>query len=698
MRLVAPRRDRWASRRLLVAFALIAGPCVGCGGARKGPVRAEPTQEKALPTDDDALDPEVAGVPLVPRALLFADRDRASIQLGPDGAHVGWLDVTSPAAPILIRSIDSPGGEDLTLPGPVAAWQWLFPGDAVLAVVPAEAGAQLDRVSLQGERRTLLRAASIRITALGPDAPEQAIVDVRGAKGVPDGFARLDLSSGRLEPIRELEGYALPFFDGRLRLAAALRHAPERTVLDRRTPQGTWRPFMTIEAVDTVAPGIVAVSRDGAHITFTTNDDSDTTRLEEIDTATGARRVLITDPEADILHVGGTVDPASGRVASVVSYHVRLRRHILDPSMRGHFDTLQSSAHAADVSVAGQSLDDTRWLVRFLDGGPARYAIYDLPSRRVTPLFREVPGLEDARWASRHAIALPARDGLPLRADVLLPPGSDPDGDGVPERPLPAILVVHGGPWVGFEWNIWEVNRHLQLLANRGYAVLRASFRGEPGYGKKFVDAGDRQWAGAMMNDLEDIVADATARGIADPEQVGVLGWSFGGTATATLLARRPTPFRCGIALYGVYDLPAFLETPFAQNDFWRARVGDLADAADRRRLAAESPIAKVGSLEVPLLLAHGTRDDRVPLAQSEALASALAELKRPATFLVFPGAGHDLGDPRAWQAFWAVGERFLAEHLGGRFEASHGELAVAGVEVRSGAAYVPGLAGPGSD
>lgn len=624
-----------------------------------------------------------ATTPLLSRARLFVDRDKAAVMLNPSGGHVGWIDATSPERPLKILALRPRGGTPTTLANSVVAWQWLFRENEVLTVSLTAAGQQLRRLRLGGESHSLLTAGSVSIVATGRDAPDEAVLNVRGASGTPDGFVKVNLISGQLHPMAELAGYSPVFFDGQLRPVAAHRATQSGTHVDRRTSDGRWISVATSGVVDTVAAGVVAVSRDGSRIAYTSNERSDTTQLEELEVTTGTRRVLATDPGADILRVGATVDPGDGRVQSVVSYRVRMNRHVLKPEMREHFEHLETTGKG-EVSVAAQSLDNGTWLVRFFDGGPARLAVYELATRTVTPLFAEVPGLDDVAFAPRHALEVKARDGLTLRADLYLPAGSDVNGDGIPNRPLPTLVFVHGGPWVGFEWNIWEVNRHFQLLANRGYAVIRTSFRGEPGHGKRFVDAGDRQWGTGMMNDLKDVAAYAVARRIADGERTGIFGWSFGGMATAHLLATAPDQFRAGVSLYGVFDLPAALEAPFTQNDFWRQRVGDIRDDAERKRLTAESPLTMAEAIKRPLLLTHGGRDTRVPIEQSEALAAALEKLKRPATFLVFPDEGHDYYARETWMAFWSVAEPFLATHLGGRYEPAGNELAAARGEIRS--------------
>src|SRR5690606_29354394 len=119
-----------------------------------------------------------------------------------------------------------------------------------------------------------------------------------------------------------------------------------------------------------------------------------------------------------------------------------------------------------------------------------------------------------------------ARDGFELVGYYSLPVGSDSDGDGIPDRPLPMVLIPHGGPWGR---DIWGFDTWHQWMTNRGYAAMYVNFRASAGFGKAFINAGDREWGGKVIEDQVDAVQWAIDRGIADPQKVGILGGSFGG-------------------------------------------------------------------------------------------------------------------------------------------------------------------------
>jgi dipeptidyl aminopeptidase/acylaminoacyl peptidase len=254
-----------------------------------------------------------------------------------------------------------------------------------------------------------------------------------------------------------------------------------------------------------------------------------------------------------------------------------------------------------------------------------------------------------------------ARDGLEVAGYVTFPRGVERVG-------LPAVLNVHGGPWAR---DHWECDPTVQWMANRGYVCVQVNFRGSTGYGKAFLAAGDKQWGRAMHDDLLDAVDYVVGQGWVDPERVGIAGGSYGGYAALAGAAFTPDVFRCAIDLVGPSNLLTLLSsTP----DYWapmRAmlyqRVGHLEH--ERDMLWERSPLANVDNIRIPVLVAQGANDPRVKQAEAEQIVDALVKKGLPHDYLLFPDEGHGLAKPQNREVFYRAAERFLAEHLGGRFE-----------------------------
>jgi dipeptidyl aminopeptidase/acylaminoacyl peptidase len=252
-----------------------------------------------------------------------------------------------------------------------------------------------------------------------------------------------------------------------------------------------------------------------------------------------------------------------------------------------------------------------------------------------------------------------ARDGLTVHGYLTFPRGEERAG-------LPAVVNVHGGPWVRDRWGY---DPEAQWLANRGYVCVQVNYRGSTGYGKAFLKAGDKQWGRAMHDDLVDAVNHVVQQGWVDPARVGISGGSYGGYAALAGAAFTPDVFRCAIDLVGPSNLLTLLASI---PDYWapmRAmlyqRVGNLETEADM--LWERSPLAHVDAIRIPVLVAQGANDPRVKQAEAEQIVAALVEKGLPHEYLLFEDEGHGLAKPSNREIYYDVAERFLAEHLGGR-------------------------------
>jgi len=279
----------------------------------------------------------------------------------------------------------------------------------------------------------------------------------------------------------------------------------------------------------------------------------------------------------------------------------------------------------------------------------------------VTPLSRDLPGLDDYQLVPVEPIRLRARDGLELPGYLTRPAGHA-------RAPYPIVLVVHGGPWAR---DRWDFSFDRQFLASRGYAVLSVNFRGSAGFGKRFMQMGRKGFATAMQDDLLDAVDWAVARGLTDPRRVAILGGSYGGCAAVVGLAHTPERFACGVDMAGPVNLVTLIESfppqfqPFLRGT-WYPFVGNPRVAADRADLERRSPIFRAGAIRAPLLIYQGANDARVTRAQSDEIASRLHRRGVPVTYLLADDEGHALRASNRGALLRAT-ELFLARCLGGR-------------------------------
>ena len=326
----------------------------------------------------------------------------------------------------------------------------------------------------------------------------------------------------------------------------------------------------------------------------------------------------------------------------------------------------------------------------------ARCAITALTgrSRTVDFLFTDRQALDDQPLVKMHSAVIRSRDGLDLVSYYSLPPGSDSDGDGLPDHPLSTVLFVHGGPWAR---DVWGYHPYHQWLANRGYAVLGINFRGSTGFGKAFVNASDLGWGAKMHDDLLDGVTWAVEQGIADPDRVAITGGSFGGYATLVGLTFTPETFACGVDIVGPSNLITLVESipPYWQPmiELFTNRMGDHRTEEGRALLQERSPLTYVDRIRRPLLIGQGANDPRVKQAESDQIVEAMQEKGIPVTYVLYPDEGHGFARPENTLSFWAVTEAFIAPILGGRHEPIGADFEGSSISVPSGAEEVLGLA-----
>ncbi|WP_218566437.1 alpha/beta hydrolase family protein [Vallicoccus soli] len=332
---------------------------------------------------------------------------------------------------------------------------------------------------------------------------------------------------------------------------------------------------------------------------------------------------------------------------------------LLDESLRPDLERVEALGDG-DVSVGRRERGDRLWLVSVAPSdGPVAYHLYDRSTGEARFLFTHRAELAEQVLAPMEPFSFTARDGLEIHGYATFPPGVDPAG-------LPAVLNVHGGPWAR---DFWGYDPDAQWLANRGYVCLQVNFRGSTGYGKAFLNAGDKQWGRAMHDDLVDAVEHAVARGWVDRERVGIYGGSYGGYAALAGAAFTPDVFRCAVDLVGPSNLLTLLDS---LPEYWKPmiahmhrRVGDPATEKDM--LWERSPLSRAGDIRIPVLVAQGANDPRVKQAEAEQIVAALQEKGLPHTYLLFEDEGHGLAKPENRERFYAACEAFLAEHLGGR-------------------------------
>ena len=484
------------------------------------------------------------------------------------------------------------------------------------------------------------------------------------------GIYSFNPKTGLLIKKYELQPYSKLFFDKDFNFVAANKtnSSGGNTILYYE--DGYWHSLVeTVWDVDMMLGGfskVISVTNNGNKIYYTNNKNTDKSNLYVYDKENKKVTLLASNKIVDLLPFGASIN-SNGEVTSVVGLYAKTIRENIDSNTANDFLWL-SKKIKGDIGFIQSSENNQKWLLREFTGGPANIYLYNRKTKNLSLLLTDYPLLENKPLASRKNFTIKSRDGLNLPVHVYLPPQTDSDENGIPKKPLPTIMYVHGGPWVGIvHWNQYYHWRNYQLLANRGYAVIVCEFRGSTGLGKKFTEKSIKVWGTNMTNDKTDIANWAIKNKIAIPNKIGLWGWSYGGYAALAGLAFEPDLYACGVSMYGITDLENFIKTPFADNNFWKNVVGNPYDSTEVLMLREQSPINYVDKIKSPVLLTTGSLDKRVPQVQVDRMANLLHKQNKDVVYFYYPDEGHDYIKPETWISFWSLTEQFLKANLGGK-------------------------------
>jgi dipeptidyl aminopeptidase/acylaminoacyl peptidase len=610
---------------------------------------------------------------LIPRRVLFGNPERVSPHLSPDGTRLAWIAPREGVLNVWLAPIGG-GGVDWSAARVITddsdrgirMFAWAHDGQHLLYLqdTGGDENWRLHDVDVETmQRRDLTPFGNVQTELIAADKkfPTEILVGLNRDNPQLHDVYRLNLTTGDLVKEVENPGFIGWVADSELAVRAGTAPQPDGglVVMIRDGAGGEWRPLLAISAEDALTSEPVAFSEDGRSLLAISSVGADTGRLVRIDLASGAEQVLAEDPEADVAGIRLHPDTREPQVVSFLKDRMEYR--VLDPAIEPELAAIRA-LHPGDPSFSDHDDADETWLVAFnTDAGPVSYYSYDRRTRTGGFLFDSRPELARYELAPMEPFSFTARDGLTIHGYATFPPGAGREN-------LPTVLNVHGGPWAR---DAWGFNPEAQWLANRGYLCVQVNFRGSTGYGKGFVNAGDREWGGRMQDDLSDAVAYVTGQSWSDPERVAIYGGSYGGYASLAGAAFTPELFRCAVDIVGPSNLKTLIETipPYwapmiAQ---FHNRVGD--PDKDAEFLWSRSPLSRAAGIRIPLLIAQGANDPRVKQAESEQIVAALENAGIEHEYLLFPDEGHGFAKPENRLRFYAAAERFLAHHLGGRAE-----------------------------
>jgi len=607
---------------------------------------------------------------IIPREVLFGNPERAQPKISPDGTRLAYI---APVDGVLNVWVGSVGGEDFR---PVTEdrergirlYFWAEDDRHILYLQDAGGDENWRLYSVDvlegGGTRDLTPFENVQAQVLDKSRhfPDEILVSLNHRDPRMHDAYSLRLSTGELNLVAENPGSIAGWVaDADFEVRGAVTAKPDGgfDLLVREAGDEDWNTAVSWGPEDGLSSGPVGFTKDGRHMYLRDSRDANAARLVALDLATGSVEALVEDPRYDVADV--MVHPDTHEAQAAAVERARAEWTVLDESIREDFEAIGRLARG-DFAVTSRDRADENWIVGFTaDDGGASYYAYDRGKREGSHLFDARPDLAQYTLARMQPISFTARDGLRIEGYLTLPPDE-------PQMPLPMVLNAHGGPWYR---DGWGYDPEAQWFANRGYACLQVNFRGSTGYGKDFLNAGNKEWGAKMHDDLVDAVRWAVDEGVADPERVAVFGGSYGGYAALAGATFTPDLFRCAVDIVGPSNLITLINSipPYWEplKAIFTERVGD--PQTEEELLKSRSPLFSVDRIGIPMLIAQGANDPRVKQAESEQVVAAMKEKGIDHEYMLFEDEGHGFARPENRLKFYAAAEKFLAKHLGGRVE-----------------------------
>jgi dipeptidyl aminopeptidase/acylaminoacyl peptidase len=613
--------------------------------------------------------------PQLPRTAFLEGRGLAAVRLSPAGDYVAYLREQGESRSLFL--LPTAGGEPRVLVARTLAEQlswsrdgrWLFlraPKSLASVSVQGRAGV---RVPLGGAERR-------RVMKIDPSQPAAVLLQERVGVGRGERWriVRMDVQGKRTllrEDPRWVHDVAL---DARGRIVALARFEGDHDALHRVRADGSLREVLRLQPMEKVH--LLAAQADGS-LLLEGNPASEAPggnfrRVLRM-AADDRLQTLHEDPrrEADLDEVvldPGTSMPLAASYRSTVAATYGIGdAHAIVAGIAKRFP-------GRDIAVQAGSGSGAKWLVS--ERAPTlrdpRWYLYDPRNGNVRRILDQAVitahSPAESQLSRKIAVSYLASDGLRVHGFLLLPPGVDP-------ARAPLIAQVHGGPINHFRAGYDGV---AQFLANRGYVVFQANFRGSTGHGRAYTFAANGDYGnGRVQRDIVEGVRWLLAQGIGDKQRVGIVGHSFGGYSALVGLTFQPDLFKVGVAGAPPADL--------AWGMRWLVDAGDQGDLPDRSlkhtlaalsldssdpvthaRLHAQSPQANAAMMRRPLLIMAGGADRTVAIREVATYAATLKTLRRPVTLLVEPNGGHSPTAPIPREAYLFAMETMLQAHLGG--------------------------------
>jgi dipeptidyl aminopeptidase/acylaminoacyl peptidase len=606
---------------------------------------------------------------LIPLRHLVVNRETSfNYRISPDGLKLGWIAVKGAILTVHLKQI---GGDKVTtlspaVPGSIFGFVWT-PDSQRLLYWQDQSGnenyhiylADSDHPDQPAVDLTPFENTRAGIHHIVRTDPDNVLITHNNRDMTAYDLYRVNLKTREQTMLAQNPGDVLVWLtddEGNLR-GRVRKNAEERRIFEIfNASENTWKALMSLDLEDSL--WILRLTAEGDAVWALSNRGRDRVSLVRMDLATGEEKLVYEDPQVDLS--GAFISYHAKEPLVAISFPNYQKLHFFDPEIEEDARIFLDQDRVA-LDLGSADYGERLFTVTTYTDKSSEYYLFNRDTRQKILLHRNPISKYQDSLATVKPVSFKSRDGLTIHGYLTLPKGT-------PGKRLPMVLLVHGGPW---SRDYWGYSSTVQLLANRGYAVLQINYRGSTGYGRAFIESSRGEFAGKMHTDLIDGVDWAITKGIADPQKIAIFGGSYGGYATLVGLTFTPDIFACGVDLFGISNLITFtqLVPKYWKNwmPYWYKYAGNPNDPEDRRRMKAQSPLFRVDQIKRPLLIVQGANDARVKQQESDQIVTAMREASKEVEYILFEDEGHSI---RNWQnriIFYRKLEDFLARHLGGR-------------------------------
>ncbi len=609
--------------------------------------------------------------PLLDRELFFGNPEYAGAQISPDGQYIAFLKPLNNTRNIWVKKTAEPFSAAKPVTNetkrPIPAFFWTRDGKSILFIRDNDGDENYNVWSAdpagQKSARNLTDAKGVVafIYATPRNDPNTVYVGLNDRDKAWHDLYKLNLTTGERTLLRKntdrISGW---FFDNQGTLRLAIRSAENGDSEILRVDAAKFEKVYSCTVLETCVP--IRFHKDGKRVYMASNKGQDLMSLVLFDPQTAKVEVVETDPLNKVDFGQAVFSEVTEELAVTAYEDERQRLYWKDKGYEADYKWLKSKLGDKEINIGARTRDENLWIVTALsDTEPGETYLFDRKNKKLDMQYKIREKLPREHLAKMQPVKYESSDGLEIPAYLTLPKG-------VEAKNLPVMIVPHGGPWAR---DSWGYSGFAQFLANRGYAVLQPNFRASTGYGRRFLDRGNKQWGDKMQDDITWGVKWLVAKGIADPKRVGIMGGSYGGYTTLAGVAFTPDLYKAAVAIVAPSNLITLLDSipPYweAGRTLFYERMGDPRTPEGKAQLMRQSPLNSAAKIKTPLMVVQGANDPRVNKAESDQIVIALRDRKFPVEYIVAPDEGHGFQRPVNNMAMFYAAENFLAKHLGGR-------------------------------